>query len=100
MNIHAKYVENVPVCRVARWRVKAGSRAATVFLVNVGQSSDGRVSSAEPAVLIHNTVLQMARTVNRVPWVLTTARTQQYPCGARTQLERWRLSEATPLSPL
>lgn len=36
-----------------------------VFLVNVGQSSDGRVSSVEPAALIHNIALQMARTVKR-----------------------------------
>lgn len=57
-------------------------RPMVVFLVNVGQSSDGRVSSVEPAVLIHIAVLQMARTVNWVPWVLTTVLTQQYPYGA------------------
>lgn len=67
-----------------------------VTLVNVGQSCDGRVSSVEPAVLIHIAVLQMARTVNWVPWVLTTVLTQQYPYRA-PRLERWRLF-ATPLS--
>lgn len=70
------------VVELLNQRIKASSGVPTVFLVNVGQSSDGRVSSVEPAVLIHITVLQMARTVNRVPWVLTTVLTQQYPYGA------------------
>lgn len=69
-------------CRIAKQRIKAGGGVPTVFLVNVGQSSDGRVSSVEPSVLIHIPVLQMARTVNWVPWVLTTVLTQQYPYGA------------------
>lgn len=86
--------------RTAQQRVKAWSCVPTVFLVNVGQSSDGRVSSVEPAVLIHNTVLQMARTVNRVPWVLTTVLTQQYPYGAYPAREMAVVWSDTSVSPV
>lgn len=70
-----------------------------VFLVNVGQSSDGRVSSVEPAVLIHIAVLQMARTVNWVPRVLTTVLTQQYPYGAFPAWEMAIVWSNTSVSP-
>lgn len=57
-------------------------RPVVVFLVNVGQNGDGRVSSVEPGVLVHIAVLQMARTVNSVPWVIAGVLAQQYPYGA------------------
>lgn len=98
MSIKGIFLVFVIHCRIASDRIKAGSGVPTLFLVNVGQSSDGRVSSVEPAVLIHIAVLQMARTVNWEcpgcsPWCShNNIRTEP------TQLPRWRLSEAAPLS--